>query len=33
MPPLGTRIADREGLALIERWIHQDLSPVEEFKP
>jgi hypothetical protein len=21
MPPLGTRVADRDGLALIERWI------------
>lgn len=30
MPPLGTRIADREGLALVERWIRQDLSPIEE---
>jgi len=29
MPPLGTRIADDEGLALVERWIHQ-LSPLEE---
>ena len=29
MPPLGTRITDAEGLALIERWIHQ-LSPIEE---
>jgi hypothetical protein len=29
MPPLGTRITDAEGLALIERWIYQ-LSPIEE---
>jgi hypothetical protein len=29
MPPLGTHITDAEGLALIERWIHQ-LSPIEE---
>jgi hypothetical protein len=33
MPPLGTRIADREGLALVQRWIHHDLSPLEESKP
>jgi mono/diheme cytochrome c family protein len=26
MPPIGTRIADPEGLALIERWIASDLS-------
>lgn len=26
MPPIGTRITDDEGLALVERWIHQDLS-------
>lgn len=25
MPPLGTQLADAEGLALIERWIQQDL--------
>lgn len=25
MPPLGTRIPDTEGLALIERWINHDL--------
>lgn len=29
MPPLGTRITDPEGLALIERWIHQ-LSAIED---
>ena len=32
MPPLGTRIADDEGLALVQRWIDQ-LSPPEESKP
>lgn len=26
MPPLGTRLADADGLALIERWISGDLS-------
>lgn len=25
MPPLGTHLVDREGLALIERWISEDL--------
>ncbi len=25
MPPLGVRVADAEGVALIERWIHHDL--------
>jgi len=29
MPPLGTRIADPVGLALIERWI-TDLEPAKE---
>lgn len=29
MPPLGTRIADADGLALIESWISQDLSDHE----
>jgi len=29
MPPLGTELTDREGSALVERWIDQ-LSPVEE---
>ena len=33
MPPLGTRITDREGLALVQRWIHHDLSPLEEQDP
>ena len=32
MPPLGTRITDAEGLALMQRWIDQ-LSPLEESKP
>jgi hypothetical protein len=27
MPPLGTRIVDDEGLALIRRWIVEDLGP------
>jgi hypothetical protein len=26
MPPLGTRIVDREGLALVERWIRHELA-------
>jgi hypothetical protein len=26
MPPLGTRHVDREGLALVERWIRHDLN-------
>lgn len=26
MPPLGTRIVDREGLALVERWIRDELA-------
>jgi hypothetical protein len=26
MPPLGTDIADDEGLRLVERWIREDLS-------
>ncbi len=31
MPPLGTRIIDTEGLALVERWIQQELTSREEF--
>jgi mono/diheme cytochrome c family protein len=27
MPPLGTRLADDEGLALIDRWIRHELPP------
>ncbi|HEX7718359.1 MAG TPA: hypothetical protein VF389_01015 [Woeseiaceae bacterium] len=32
MPPLGTRIVDTEGLALVERWIQQELTSREELK-
>ena len=32
MPPLGTQLADAEALALIERWINQDL-PLQEPAP
>jgi len=28
MPPLGTQVADDEGLALIERWIHHEVPPL-----
>jgi hypothetical protein len=27
MPPLGTRLVDEEALALIRRWIAEDLAP------
>jgi hypothetical protein len=27
MPPLGTRLVDEEALALIKRWIAEDLAP------
>jgi hypothetical protein len=27
MPPLGVRVVDTEGVALIERWIAGDLQP------
>jgi len=30
MPPLGTRIPDAEGLALVEGWIQHDLKPEQE---
>jgi mono/diheme cytochrome c family protein len=30
MPPLGTRHVDRDGLALVERWIHHDLNTAKE---
>jgi len=30
MPPLGTQLADAEGIALIERWITRYLQPREE---
>ena len=33
MPPLGTRIADEQGLALIERWIRHDLPARKETPP
>jgi len=33
MPPLGSRVTDHEGLALVQRWIHQDLSHQEELRP
>lgn len=33
MPPLGTRVPDPEGLALIERWIANDLSAPKEPSP
>jgi hypothetical protein len=33
MPPIGTQLADVEGLALVERWIHHDLSLSKENTP
>jgi hypothetical protein len=33
MPPVGTRIADADGLALIERWINDDLPTRKEIAP
>jgi hypothetical protein len=33
MPPLGVSVVDSEGLALVERWIRQDLTPPTETKP
>ncbi|MFN0317284.1 MAG: hypothetical protein ACKVQA_19860 [Burkholderiales bacterium] len=33
MPPLGTRMADEEGLALVVRWIQQDLPTSTEHTP
>ncbi len=30
MPPLGSRIADAAGIALVERWIRNDLQPQKE---
>lgn len=33
MPPVGTRIADADGLALIERWINHDLPTRKETPP
>jgi hypothetical protein len=33
MPPIGTQLADAEGLALVERWIHHDLPISKENAP
>jgi hypothetical protein len=33
MPPLGTRLTDDEGLALVERWINHDLLNLKEKLP
>jgi hypothetical protein len=33
MPPLGTGVPDAEGLALVERWIANDLSHRKETSP
>ena len=34
MPPLGTQLADDEGLALIDRWIRHELpTPTKEVTP
>ena len=33
MPPLGVSIVDAEGVALVERWIQQDLTPQPETTP
>jgi hypothetical protein len=33
MPPLGTTIVDAEGLALIERWIQNEISTEQESIP
>lgn len=33
MPPLGVRLADEEGIALIERWIETTLPTVKEKQP
>jgi mono/diheme cytochrome c family protein len=33
MPPLGTRLTDDEGLALVERWIQTDLLNRKEHQP
>ena len=30
MPPLGSQVADEEGIALIERWINHDLKTQQE---
>ena len=33
MPPLGSELADAEGLALITRWINHDLTQAKETQP
>lgn len=33
MPPLGSELADTEGLALITRWINHDLTQPKETQP
>ncbi|HEX4973254.1 MAG TPA: hypothetical protein VFV69_19585 [Steroidobacteraceae bacterium] len=33
MPPIGTRLIDNEALALLERWIAEKSSTLEESKP
>ena len=33
MPPLGTRVIDAEGLALVERWIANDLTSQPQPQP
>lgn len=33
MPPLGSRLADMEGVQLVERWIEQELTSQQELIP
>ena len=33
MPPLGVSVADAEGLAPVEQWIHNALQPSQEKQP
>ncbi|MFT3734646.1 MAG: hypothetical protein QM776_06450 [Rhodocyclaceae bacterium] len=33
MPPLGTRVPDREGLALVSQWISHHLEPRKTLQP
>ncbi len=33
MPPLGTRVVDDEGAALVEAWIREDLAPMAPVRP
>lgn len=33
MPPLGTRVADAQGLALVDRWISEMPPPAQESSP